>query len=104
MGFFSRLFGGGPKVDFAELKKNGAVILDVRSPGEFKSGHIKGAKNIPLQELNRKLSGLKKDKVIITCCASGNRSGSAKNILKNAGYEDRKSTRLNSSHVRISYA
>lgn len=87
MGFFSRLFGGGPKVDFAELKKNGAVILDVRSPGEFKSGHIKGAKNIPLQELNRKLSGLKKDKVIITCCASGNRSGSAKNILKNAGYE-----------------
>ncbi|WP_417264852.1 rhodanese-like domain-containing protein [Brumimicrobium sp.] len=87
MGFFSRLFGGGPKVDFAELKKNGAIILDVRSPGEFKSGHIKGAKNIPLQELNRKLSGLKKDRVIITCCASGNRSGSAKNILKNAGYE-----------------
>ncbi|RYM34082.1 rhodanese-like domain-containing protein [Brumimicrobium glaciale] len=87
MGFLSRLFGGGPKVDLAELKKNGALILDVRNPGEFKSGHIKGSKNIPLQELNSKMKGLKKDQVIITCCMSGMRSGSAKNILKNAGFE-----------------
>lgn len=87
MGFFSRLFGGGPKVDLAELKKNGALILDVRTAGEFKSGHIKGAKNIPLQEINSKMKGLKKDQVIITCCASGMRSGNAKSILKNAGFE-----------------
>ena len=87
MGFFSRLFGGGPKIDLAELKKNGALILDVRTPGEFRSGHIKGSKNIPLQEVNGKMKGLKKDQVIITCCASGNRSGSAKNILKSAGFE-----------------
>lgn len=87
MGFLSRLFGGGPKVDLAELKKNGALILDVRNPGEFKSGHIKGSKNIPLQELRGKLKGFKKDQVIITCCASGMRSGSAKSILKSAGFE-----------------
>ncbi|PKR82037.1 sulfurtransferase [Brumimicrobium salinarum] len=87
MGFLSRLFGGGPKIDFAELKRNGALILDVRTPQEFKGGHIKGSKNIPLQSLNNKLKGLKKNQVIITCCASGNRSGSAKSILKNAGFE-----------------
>lgn len=87
MGFLSRLFGGGTKVDFKELRQNGAIILDVRSPQEFKSGHIKGSKNIPLQSLQNKMKGLKKDQVIITCCASGNRSGSAKSILKNAGYE-----------------
>lgn len=87
MGFFSRLFGGGQKVDFSELKKSGALILDVRTPGEFKSGHIKGSKNIPLQELNKKMKSLKKDQIIITCCASGMRSGNAKNILKSAGYE-----------------
>ncbi len=87
MGFLSRLFGLGPKVDLAELKKNGALILDVRTLGEFKSGHIKGSKNIPLQELNNKMKGLKKDQVIITCCASGMRSGSAKSILQSAGYE-----------------
>jgi len=87
MGFLSRLFGGGPKVDLAELKKNGALIIDVRNPGEFKSGHIKGSKNIPLQELKGKLNGLKKDQVIITCCMSGMRSASAKNILKSAGFE-----------------
>ncbi|PWH84887.1 rhodanese-like domain-containing protein [Brumimicrobium oceani] len=87
MGFLSRLFGGGPKVDLAELKKNGALILDVRNPGEFKSGHIKGAKNIPLPELKNKIKSLKKDQVIITCCMSGMRSGSAKNILKSEGFE-----------------
>lgn len=87
MGFLSRLFGLGPKVDFAELKKDGALILDVRTPGEFKSGHIKGSKNIPLQELNNKMKKLKKNQVVITCCASGMRSGNAKSMLKNAGFE-----------------
>lgn len=87
MGFLSKLFGFGPKVDLAELKKNGAIIIDVRNPGEFKSGHIKGSKNIPLQEIRSKMKGLKKDQVIITCCASGMRSGSAKSILNSAGFE-----------------
>lgn len=87
MGFLSKLFGFGPKVDLAELKKNGAIIIDVRNPGEFKNGHIKGSKNIPLQEIRSKMKGLKKDQVIITCCASGMRSGSAKSILNGAGFE-----------------
>jgi rhodanese-related sulfurtransferase len=81
------LFGFGPKVDYAELIKQGAIILDVRSAGEFSSGHIKGAINISVDSLGRNLNKLKdKNKPIITCCASGMRSASAKNILTSNGY------------------
>ena len=77
------LLGFGPKTDYAQMIKNGAVILDVRSKGEFESGHIKGAINIPVDQLRNNLNKLKdKNKAIITCCASGMRSASAKSILK----------------------
>jgi len=82
-----QLFGFGPKTDFAELVKQGALILDVRSPGEFASGHIRGAINLPLDQLGSKLNKLSKDKPIITCCASGMRSASAKGFLKSKGYD-----------------
>ncbi|MEN2434259.1 rhodanese-like domain-containing protein [Weeksellaceae bacterium A-14] len=78
---------GLEKTDYAELVKNGAIILDVRSKDEFNSGHIKGAVNIPVNILQNNLSKLKdKNKPIITCCASGMRSASAKGILQNNGY------------------
>lgn len=77
-----KIFGIGPATDFASLVKDGALIIDVRSPAEYKGGHIKGSKNIPLNELPSQLSKIKKDSVIITCCASGMRSASAKSILK----------------------
>ena len=80
------LLGFGPKVDLAELVANGAVIVDVRTKGEYQSGHIKGSINMPLQTLSQNLGKLKKDKVIITCCASGMRSASARGILKSNGF------------------
>lgn len=83
-----QLFGLGPKTDYAELIKQGAVIVDVRSKGEYASGHIKGSVNIPLNTLESGLSKLKKDKPVITCCASGMRSASAKSILKAKGFTD----------------
>ena len=86
MSFFSKLFGI-KSVDYKELVKNGAMIIDVRSQGEFKSGHIKGAVNIPLPEIAGSLSKIPKNEVVITCCASGMRSGSAKGILKTKGYD-----------------
>jgi len=86
MGLFSRIFG--PKVDYAQLMNDGAIIVDVRTPGEYAGGHIKGSRNIPLQSLTQNLSKLPKDKVIITCCASGMRSGSAKSILQANGYNE----------------
>jgi len=82
-----RMLGLGPKVDLRELTQQGAVILDVRSKGEYASGHIKGSMNISVDALGSNLSRLKnKDKPIITCCASGMRSASARNILKANGY------------------
>ena len=54
------LFGIGPKVDYAELVKQGAIILDVRSKGEYQGGHIKGSVNIPLDVLKNNLSKLQK--------------------------------------------
>ena len=81
------LFGFGPKTDYAQLVKEGAIILDVRSKGEFAGGHIKGSVNIPVDQLGSNLDKLKdKNKPIITCCASGMRSASAKSILRSKGY------------------
>lgn len=86
--FLKRLFGMGPGVDLKELVKNGAQIIDVRTKGEYQSGHIQGSVNIPLQVLQENLSKIKKDKPVITCCASGMRSASAKSILVSNGYTD----------------
>ena len=83
-----QLFGFGPNVDYAVLVKQGAIILDVRSKGEYASGHIKGSINISVDTLGNNLSKLKKDKPIITCCASGMRSASAKSILKSNGFTE----------------
>jgi rhodanese-related sulfurtransferase len=82
-----KIFGFGPSVSYSELVQKGAIIVDVRSKAEFSSGHIKGAINIPVNVLNNNLGQIKdKNKTIITCCASGMRSASAKNILKSHGY------------------
>ncbi len=81
------LLGMGPKVDYAQLVKEGAIVLDVRSKGEYAGGHIKGSINISVDTLSNNLSKLKdKNTPIITCCASGMRSASAKGILKSNGY------------------
>ena len=83
----NKIFGSKPAVDFSELVKSGAVILDVRTKGEYASGHIKGSLNIPVEQLGSNLSKLKnKNNVIITCCASGMRSASAKGLLTSKGY------------------
>ncbi|AVR43994.1 sulfurtransferase [Christiangramia fulva] len=85
--FLKKLFGEG--TDYSQLVKNGAVIVDVRTKQEFASGHIKGSKNIPLDSLSGNLNKLKnRNQSIITCCASGMRSASAKQILKSRGYQN----------------
>jgi phage shock protein E len=82
-----KLFGIGPGTNYAELAKKGAIILDVRSKAEFAGGHIKGSVNISVDTLSNNLGKLKdKNKPIITCCASGMRSASAKSILAANGY------------------
>lgn len=72
-------------VDLSELIKNGAVIVDVRSKGEFASGHVKGSINIPLEQIASNADKLKKHPHVIVCCRSGNRSGMAKRTLQSKG-------------------
>lgn len=86
--FLKKLFGGGPSVNYRELVQNGAIIVDVRTKSEYDGGHIKGSLNIPLQVLESNIGKLKKDKTIITCCASGMRSASAKNLLLQKGFAE----------------
>jgi rhodanese-related sulfurtransferase len=75
------------KSDFAKLKADGAVIIDVRSNGEYAGGHIEGSINIPVKRLEDNLHKFKdKNKVIITCCASGARSAVAKSLMESKGY------------------
>jgi rhodanese-related sulfurtransferase len=68
--------------------QNGAQIVDVRTKEEFQSGHIKGSVNLPLNNLGNQMNKLKKDKPVITCCASGMRSAAARNILKSRGFKE----------------
>ncbi len=67
---------------------NGALVIDVRSPEEFRSGNVRGAINIPLAELGASLPRRVKDKnqVLLVHCLSGGRSGIAKHQLKGLGY------------------
>lgn len=68
--------------------ESGAIIVDVRTPEEFRDGAYPGAKNIPLSDLGRRLGEIPKDKPVILYCASGVRSSSAAQAMKQAGYAD----------------
>ena len=85
MDFLKMIFG--KKVDLQEVISDGAVILDVRTKGEYQSGHLRNSINIPIDKLEQNIKKLNKNKSIITCCASGSRSATAKRILKSNGFE-----------------
>ena len=90
MGLFSALFGGSSakQNQIIDMINKGGIIIDVRTPQEFKGGHVKGSKNIPLNTINGKIKDLKKlNKPLVLCCASGMRSGQATAILKREGLE-----------------
>lgn len=82
------MLGLGPKINFKELVKNGAQIIDVRSRSEYASGHVVGSVNIPLSELQSCANKIKKNTPLITCCASGMRSASGKSVLLSMGYKE----------------
>jgi len=87
MGLLDFLFGNKNNM-IKDFQTRGAIIIDVRTIKEFNQGAIAGSKNIPLQNIKSKIGDIKKhNKPVITCCASGMRSGSAASILKNNGIE-----------------
>lgn len=78
--------GKASSAEARKLVESGALLVDVRSPGEFAGGHLPGAINVPVQEIGARAKELlKKGKPIVVYCASGMRSGSAASALKGAG-------------------
>lgn len=87
MGLLSSLFGNKKK-KIADFVSRGAIIVDVRSKGEYDNGAIPGSKHIPVQTIGTKATTIKKwNKPVICVCASGARSASAAAILKGQGIE-----------------
>ena len=82
---FSFLFG---KNKVKEALKNGAVIIDVRTPHEYDQGKVTGSINIPLDRIQSGIGRIKEmKKPVVVCCASGMRSSAAKQLLKSSGIE-----------------
>jgi phage shock protein E len=69
-----------------KIIKKGAIIIDVRTPEEYREVHINGSINIPLSDIENATSWLIKDVPVILCCASGSRSNVAKKILDASGF------------------
>ncbi|MND96446.1 Thiosulfate sulfurtransferase PspE precursor [compost metagenome] len=82
------LFAKKDNNKLSEALKNGAFLVDVRTPAEFSAGSVKGAVNIPLDKLQGQLAKFKGKKSIVVFCRSGNRSSLAKTILEQNGFQN----------------
>jgi len=86
--------GGGSRVSTLQatqlINQGKAVIVDVREPNEFSTGHLRDARNIPLGDLPKRMGELEKlkSKAVIVVCQSGVRSGKAAAQFKKAGFAE----------------
>ncbi len=62
-----------------------ATLIDIRTPAEYRDGHIPGVVNIPLDELEKRLSEIPKDKKVVLICRTGNRSAQGTKMLRSKG-------------------
>ena len=74
------------KKDFKELLNQGAIIIDVRTESEYKSGHLKNSINVPLKDLTYRINEFDKKDNIVTVCAAGMRAESAKKFFESRGF------------------
>lgn len=76
--------------ELKQFQNEGAIVIDVRSPQEYREGHIDGAISIPEYEIKKKIENivLDKDKNIVVYCSSGGRSKKAQKVLKKLGYQN----------------
>ncbi|MCS6988641.1 MAG: rhodanese-like domain-containing protein [Chloroherpetonaceae bacterium] len=84
--FLKGLMGGTDNAELVDAVKNGAFLVDVRTPQEFAAGHVKGSVNIPLDQVPQNLDKFKGKSKIVVFCRSGNRSGQAKAFLNQNGF------------------
>lgn len=92
---YERIFFREDKMDFKYdeameiYEREDALLIDVRTPDEYKEKHINGAINIPIYEIdNMKNEIVDKDKIILIYCKTGKRSKMAKEILMQNGYRN----------------
>ena len=90
---YVRRVGGGPAVSASQatqlINREDALVVDVRDPGEYGSGHILGAKNVPLSRIaaaGSEIAAKRKEKPVIVYCDSGNRSTKAAAALRSQGF------------------
>lgn len=86
-GVFKNIFGRKDNEQLKTIIKDGAILIDVRTPSEFSSGSVQGAINIPLNKIEQNLRKFKQDQNIIVFCRSGSRSTQALQILKQKGFK-----------------
>ena len=84
--FFKKLFSGSDNIELKNIITNGAFLVDVRSQGEYLSGHVKGSANIPIDQIKNQLAKFKGKNNIVVFCRSGMRSSQAKLILEQNGF------------------
>lgn len=91
-----RLFGGGSSIpsvnapeawDQLKQKNSQALLIDVREDWEYRKGHAKGARNIPLSQLQQRSKEVPRDRSIFVICQSGHRSMQAAKVLQQQGWE-----------------
>ncbi|MGZ9735983.1 rhodanese-like domain-containing protein [Flavobacterium sp. GNP002] len=87
-GIFKNMFSKKDTTQMEKLLKEGAYLVDVRTPAEFAEGHVKGSTNIPLDQVPNQLDQFKGKEHIIVFCRSGNRSGQAKMSLEQNGFKN----------------
>ena len=90
MGWLQKLTGGptgvGPE-EACDLKRGGAVLLDVREVDEWDAGHAPGAHHVPLGDVAGRLDSLPRDRRLVVICRSGHRSSQATALLVDSGFD-----------------
>ena len=72
---------------FAAAHADGAVVIDVREPGEYVGAHVPGAVLMPMGQLPSRTGELERSRPVYVICASGNRSGAMTDYLRRAGFD-----------------
>ncbi len=72
---------------FAAAHADGAVVIDVREPGEYVAGHVPGARLIPMGQLPARMHEIERHRPVHLVCATGNRSKSMATLLERNGFE-----------------
>lgn len=87
-GMIKNMFASTNNDQLGQVINDGAFLVDVRTPAEFSSGHVKGSVNIPLNKLPNQITKFKGKKNIVVFCQSGGRSSQAKSFLEQNGFEN----------------